>query len=283
VSFFKEKKNLPIIIGVVVVLVVGGAVAGLYFAGMLPWSPNAQSAANPPPPPVTPAPTAAPSAAPVAKSKPLGGTAPLAAAAAAKRKQLALAKAAKARAAKGIPVVYVAPKDITKGTDPFKIPPAAFASVLPPVWHSSAPPVPAIYIARYPPPVVSGAGPTVNARPLSIEMAGTQVLASARVSGVIQTDTGVQAILEDNGQSQAVQPGDEVAEGKVISIQSDGLTLKLGNGSIVRVPLAAGNPEPTPTEPTTAAGGPPWQGNGAPPWQGNGAPPWQGNGTPPWK
>jgi hypothetical protein len=283
VNFFKEKKNLPIIVGVLVVLILGGAGAGLYFAGMLPWSAKSPSAASSQPqpspaaetppvvmpsgPPVKPVVASGDQAAAHAKSKPLGGTAPLAAARAASRAKSAQA-AAKPKAVNPALVAYVPPTNILKGPDPFKIPPAPYAPKTAPVWVSSAPPLPGVYIARYPTPVTAGGEPV---RPLTIDLAGKQTLSSARVSGIIQTDTGVQAILETNGQSQAVQPGDQVADGKVISIQSDGLTLRRPDGSVVVVPLNGGNSEESQPQNVSQNGQPPWQqNNGALPGGNNG-------------
>jgi hypothetical protein len=81
-----------------------------------------------------------------------------------------------------------------------------------------------------------------------------------RVSGVVQTATGVHAILNDNGQSQEVQPGDAVDGGTVVSIQSDGLTLRATDGSLVHVPLGGapsqGAPGGYPGGPGGYPGGP---------------------------
>jgi hypothetical protein len=64
-----------------------------------------------------------------------------------------------------------------------------------------------------------------------------------RVSGVmIGNGTGAYAIVDNNGQSQVLQPGDELPgnAGKLISIQSDSISVSV-NGQIVKVPISTGD------------------------------------------
>jgi hypothetical protein len=49
----------------------------------------------------------------------------------------------------------------------------------------------------------------------------------------------VYAILETNGKAEAVQPGDTVEGGKVVSIAADGLTIKTDDDRLIHVPLSA--------------------------------------------
>ena len=63
--------------------------------------------------------------------------------------------------------------------------------------------------------------------------------ANNRVSGIVQTG-GVYAIMESNGESKTVQPGDTVDGYKIISIQPDGLTAtKVDSGDTIHVPLSS--------------------------------------------
>jgi len=59
-----------------------------------------------------------------------------------------------------------------------------------------------------------------------------------RVSGILHSTDGVYAVLETNGVSQTVQPGDDVGGAKVIAIQDDGVTLKTTDNVTLHVPLA---------------------------------------------
>ncbi|MGO8672105.1 MAG: hypothetical protein ACLQVD_12150 [Capsulimonadaceae bacterium] len=70
-----------------------------------------------------------------------------------------------------------------------------------------------------------------------------QVNANASDNGVHQMQgvlfgNGVYAILATNGKAEAVQPGDTVEGGTVVSISADGLVLKRDDGSLVPIPLA---------------------------------------------
>jgi len=73
------------------------------------------------------------------------------------------------------------------------------------------------------------------------------------MAGVLFGD-GVYAILETNGKTEAVQPGDTVEGGKVISIEADGLTIKTDDDRTIHVPLSS-----TPTGGSSGGGfgGPP--------------------------
>ncbi|BDI31252.1 hypothetical protein CCAX7_33030 [Capsulimonas corticalis] len=61
-----------------------------------------------------------------------------------------------------------------------------------------------------------------------------------RMAGALMSDAnGVYAILETNGQAQTVQPGDRISGGKVVSIQSDAITVLTDDNQTVKVPLSA--------------------------------------------
>jgi len=77
------------------------------------------------------------------------------------------------------------------------------------------------------------------------------------MSGVIFTDNAIKAVLETNGVSQQVQPGDAVDGGRVISIQADGLVLRTSDNRLLRVPLSGAS-----TGGAAPSGSPPPQ-NGA--------------------
>ena len=65
-----------------------------------------------------------------------------------------------------------------------------------------------------------------------------------RLSGLINGPDGSNAILEVDGQSQSAKPGDTLADGtNVQSIQATSVTLKSSTGSIFILPLSAGTPD----------------------------------------
>lgn len=59
-----------------------------------------------------------------------------------------------------------------------------------------------------------------------------------RVSGILHSSDGVYAVLETNGVSQTVQPGDDVGGAKVTGIDNDGVTLKTDDNVVLHVPLS---------------------------------------------
>lgn len=68
--------------------------------------------------------------------------------------------------------------------------------------------------------------------------------ANYRLSGLINGPDGNNAILEVGGQSQSVKPGDTLADGtNVQSIQATSVTLKSSTGSVFILPLSAGTPD----------------------------------------
>jgi hypothetical protein len=82
----------------------------------------------------------------------------------------------------------------------------------------------------------------------------TASVGGRRMSGVVFADNGVYAVLDTAGNSQMVQPGDRVNGGRVISIQSDGLTIRTDDSRDVKIPLASA--PPAETQPAYPGGGP---------------------------
>jgi len=273
----KNKKNL-LIIGIVAALVVIVGVAAIFLLepGLFGGG-NSNPAASPSvtttTAPVTPASTpAAPAAqgtpgAPAPAAKTVASKTPSGKAAAAKAKanaKMAAAKvpgkpgataankpgaANKAAAAKKLaatPGKPAAPGTVQVAStamappnprpDPFLIPgtginraaPRQPVTALAPThiitnWHPYIPPPPTL--------------PTVANAP------GGQAasLPGDRVAGIMMNN-GVYAIMESNGQSQVVQPGDTLPGGeRVVSIQNDSVTLRTTGNQVVNLPISAGS------------------------------------------
>jgi hypothetical protein len=162
--------------------------------------------------------------------------------------------------------------DVSKGLDPFNVPVKLGVNVPKPVRVAVNSMIPFEEIVKLKPsgttqePLTPGHVPNILITP--------QESATMRVSGVVQTSTGVHAVLEASGRSQDVQPGDSVAGGKVVSIQSDGLMLRGDDGTLVHVPLGSF---------PTGGGGGGYPSGGYPPgggYPGGGYPP-PGGGFPP--
>lgn len=119
------------------------------------------------------------------------------------------------------------------GPDPFKVPRPAgepMPSVIP--MQNQIPPVPNIILTTWHP-----QAPHPNGEhQLEPVQQGDGI--PRRMSGVLFGD-GVFAILETDGNSQEVQPGDSVQGGKVISIEADHLTIKTDDDKLINVPLSS--------------------------------------------
>ena len=74
-----------------------------------------------------------------------------------------------------------------------------------------------------------------------------QLLAGTRVSGIVNAAEGIFAVVEVNGNSQTVKPGDSIGGNKVASIQSTGITLHTEDGATITIPLSNGPPQQNPT------------------------------------
>lgn len=222
-NIFKDKKNAPIVVGLVVIVAIAAVLFSLYATGNIGGSGSSDTAAVP----AAASPTASVPAPPTRSGSipgtPSAGPAPLPVqSAAASGKPVAAASAKK-------PPLMLTTKD------PFRLPkvknedPGASGRAVAALSRAQ---IPALSIASYrsrdsikPPSSVSPiAAPNPN----------------QRVSGVLYSN-GIYAILETNGNSEAVRPGQAVEGGRVISIQSDGLTLLTDNKQTVKVPLAPGS------------------------------------------
>jgi hypothetical protein len=129
-------------------------------------------------------------------------------------------------------------QSVLKGPNPFYI-----ARVQPKtVIVATATPsvvVPPLDIVRYvprPTSVVNSGGGNPSSDP------GATAAASPgrRVSGIM-FNNGVYALLEQNGQTYTVQPGDMVEGDRVIAIEADAVLMKTANNVVVRVPLSDGD------------------------------------------
>lgn len=228
-EWLKDKKNLPIVAGLGVTVLILAVVAMLFEMGVLPPqsapAPVVVASEPPMPPPGVPG---VPSDVPGVPN-PAG-------------------PAAK------VPAAPAAPPNIAKGLDPF-LAPLPKPQVDPSLKNATRVrnTLPPVFIQQYTPPDqlvrgTSSSQPTVDLAP--------QVSSSMRMSGVVFTDNAIKAILETNGSSQQVQPGDLVEGGRVISIQADGLTLRTADNHLMRVPLT-GAPTSVSAPPTDQGGGPP--------------------------
>lgn len=248
-DWLKDKKNLPIVVGlaVLVLLVAGGLIAletGL-FSGSSAQVPTATSTVSggpvgpggPPSSPGSPGGAVYPGGAaqpgsPSYSGRPLiGGASPYG-----------------GRTTSTMPAATKAPTLINpaKGPDPFSIPGGqknyqkqvvaalvGTATGMPPPLRELLPRYD-LYTIHAPPPPVVVDGP--NSDP------GSQ---NYKFTGVVKSDTGILAILETGGQSQQVKPGDSLPDGgKVVSIQDSSVTLRTPGGSTVSVPLSTGSGSP---------------------------------------
>lgn len=221
-NIFKDKKNTPIIVGLVVVVAIVAVFFSLYATGNLGGSGSTDTAAAPNPSPSTASAPAQPMRAGSIPGTPSAGPAPLANPSAAVSGKSDAAPSAKK------PALMLTTKD------PFRLPkvknedPGATGRAVAALSRAQ---IPALSIASYrsrdsikPPSSISPiAAPNPN----------------QRVSGVLYSN-GIYAILETNGNSESVRPGQAVEGGRVVSIQSDGLTLLTDDKQTVKVPLAPG-------------------------------------------
>ncbi len=263
-EWLKDKKNLPIVGTVGAVVLIGAIVLMLFETGVLPPQPapvpvaaSSTSAA----PPLAPG-VVKPGGAPGSFTPPPmpyasathGGIAPRTMPGTVPTQ----ASAAGAAAAK----TPTPPLNAAKGPDPFKVPGYrpfhVSTALLNALRVRNA--VPAVYIQQYTSRDKLLPGLTRGKRRQPLGSLIPEVSSSMRMSGVITSDNSIKALLESNGVSTQVQPGDTVDGGKVLSIQPDGLTLRTSDNRLVRVPLSG-----TPTAGNSPYGG----GGGFPP---NGAP-----------
>ena len=146
--------------------------------------------------------------------------------------------------ASALPKTLAAPKLINPaiGPDPFNIPGGAknyakqvnaallgSGSGMPPLLRDI---LPRVDLYTIPPPSPPPAVVAPNSDPAS------QIY---KLTGVLNSGGSVLAILETNGQSQTVKAGDSLSDGgKVVSIQDTSVTLRTPGGTTVSIPLSAG-------------------------------------------
>jgi len=232
-DWLKDKKNLPIVVGLAVfVLVVTGLLIA-FETGLFNPAPALTPVASGPGmgPPL--APGSRPSIGPGMPSpgRPLEGS----------RGPTSMRSPQMASA---LPKTPMAPKLVNPGIgpDPFSIPGGqknyarqvnaalvGSASGMPPLLRDILPRNDLFTISPpSPPPVVV----LPNSDP------GSQ---NYKLTGVLNSDGSVLAILETNGQSQTVKPGDSLSDGgKVVSIQDTSVTLRTPSGTTVSIPLSTG-------------------------------------------
>ena len=307
-NFLNDKKNLPIIIAIAAVVIIGAVVSGLYFGGVIgrpapspvvamnpstpypgmPTGPGMTGAPGMPGgsgasvgPGVPSGPGARPMGGPMGPGGPMGGptgirpgatsrTLSLGAGPSAGEKRPVGLKVAKGHNGKVIgprpagmpgmpgPKVADVPVDPNKvtfvgdptvGPDPFytKPPPRikvpGFGKIIVPDSDSNGLGI----LPPLTPPTSGQLGPDgtpilpINAADPNSPTPDQPVINDQlrRVSGILHSSDGVYAVLETNGVSQTVQPGDDVGGAKVTAIDDNGVTLKTTDTNLVlHVPLS---------------------------------------------
>lgn len=256
-NLLQDKKKLGLVIGIASVVVLAAVGFLLYYFGVFGQQQTAQTT----PAPISPPPTV--SAARVAPGVPhgpgaigLAGHKPNSALAAktAQAKKMAAAKAASAAAAKKQALAKASGKPSPAGKqvasdqpnpatvpDPFKLPKVPE----PPVQQAPADWIPGV--GQVPSPILTNYRNTsTNIKPPPSAPTPEPTSAGRRMAGVL-FGNGVYAILETNGKTESVQPGDTVEGGKVISIEADGLTIKTDDDRMIKVPLSANDPDQSTT------------------------------------
>ena len=239
-DFLKDKKNLPIVVGVAVAVLVlmGGLIAaelGLFSGGGSP-TPVPPSLANRGGPTPGGPPMGAPTPGPMPASAPAPGPMPMTASHAPGGRVMPGVKVAAA-----LPPVVVDP---TKGPDPFSIPgglkrQASNGGLNVLGMKGMKAPLrdilPAFNLFKLQPPAPP------PAPPLPVGTSATGPAPLVRVVGIVNAADGIYAILEVNGQSQTVKPGDSLLDGsRVTAIQATSVTLRSGAGVSTSLPLTGG-------------------------------------------
>ena len=248
-DWLKDKKNLPIVVGlaVFVLLAAGGLVA---FETGLVGGTQPEAAITPTASPgMSPG---SPGASPGGPGMSGSGIRPGMSSSSLGMPQTGMTSAAPggSRTAAVVPAVPVAPKMVNPGIgpDPFGIPGgqkvlarqinAALIASSASGSYAAGMPLPLREILpRFdlftihppaPPPIVDGPG----------NDPGSQ---NYILTGILNSDGGILAILETGGQSQQVKPGDALPDGgKVLSIQTSSVTLRTPGGTTVNIPLSSG-------------------------------------------
>ncbi len=237
-DFLKDKKNLPKVVGIAVAVLVamGSLIAfelGLFGGGgsPTPIAPTLANRGGPTPPgpadatlPTTPTAMPAPTPTPVRVSHAPGRPV-----------------MPGVRVAAVLPPVVVDP---TKGPDPFSIPGGLKRRALKEGTAGGSllgmkiplrDRIPVFNLFKLQPPAPPPAPPL----PTGPNTSGPAPI--VRVVGIVNAADGIYAILEVNGQSQTVKPGDSLLDGsRVTAIQATSVTLRSGAGMTTSLPLTGG-------------------------------------------
>ena len=242
-EWLKDKKNMPIVAGLIVFLLVAAGVAIAWESGLFNGSP-----------PVASAPVGLPGAmAPGGPGGPPGmpGGPP--------GMPVGIPRGVSSARPAAATVTTVVKKPVSTnpavGPDPFQIPNGAqkIANInkalagpkLPlrdaigplnlfQIHPPSPPPVPVLPDVGGGQGGGQGGGNTMTADPAS----------HYRLSGIINGTDGINAIIEVDGQSQSVKPGDSLPDGtKVTNIQATSVTLRTNSGAALNLQLSAGTPD----------------------------------------
>ena len=259
-EWLKNKKNLPIIVALTVVLFVaaGGAIA--WELGAFSGSSTASSAPLAPsgPPGSIPSGSLPPSGMP-----PRGPGGPPGSMPPGIPRGVAISRPLTA-----VPITVVKkPTNVNPavGPDPFKIPDGArklalrnalLAGPKLPLRQAIGP----LNLFQIHPPVPPA--PPVVVDP-NIDVRNTVTADSSsrlRLSGIINGTDGINAIIEVDGQSQSVKPGDTLSTGeRVTNIQANSVTLRTAGGAALNLQLSAGTPDQGNTQGNNFNGQAPFQ------------------------
>ena len=239
-DWLKDKKNLPIVVGlaVVVLLAAGGLIAfelGAFNGSAAPVT-VAQTGLSPGSYPGG-YPGGYPGAAPSVYPGGYPGATPVG------RPTRAVASAGAAPSAAALPAVKPDVINPLLASDPFALRSAHKTAALAGLSSVGARPrlsetLPPLNLFTLNPP----RPPASNA--FRLPGGDEQLLASTRVSGIVTAADGIFAVVEVNGVPQTVKPGDPLVGGsRVASIQSTGITLHTPDGNTINVPLSNGPPQ----------------------------------------
>ena len=248
-DWLKDKKNQPIIIAVAIVIILGVAFCGWWFFVRQPSQPSESTGTQAQTPPPDSAPTGAQSAAPANPEQPAAGTPPGAAPPPGATAPTASAPAGQPGAPTGTPAQAGAAQ------------PSQVASVKPmETWRAD----PFLPIGYKPPKQVRVVPPIRDfpfeklfqhqRKPTKAHQTAEIQQPSRRMAGILLGDR-VYAIIETNGVTQVVQPGDYTTDRLAIvqKIEPDKVVLKTVDEKprYVTVRMAASPTVQSPSAPST--------------------------------
>ena len=220
--------------GIAALVIVGVVVALLFETGVLP--PHQSESASAAVPTTAAVPAAPTTPAPVAAAPPASAAAPAAASPKSHAAKKIASLPGKKKGAAGKTKKKSMQVALGHSNDPFL--PTYDAKALAPAPPPIETVIPTFQLAaNYLPPIRAITASAPLNQPASVP-AGVVL---GRVSGIILSN-GVRAIYEADGQATIVQPGDELPDqnGRVQSIQADGVTIRLTDNRIVQLPVSAG-------------------------------------------